>query len=520
MPSLLASDRLTKLRKTLEGWQPRWLSFSLLLFCLSSGVLTIAGRVAHMDRTGEIGFGDYYVLHTTVEFQKTGVIYQPPETARSLPAVSLYSPMLYVLLSVPGRLVSWENPFVGPRLIEITAFLLCVAAAASITRALVPHPWAWRWSVLLGLSTESMRGWILQIRGDFPGIFFGLISIRLLLARTRWCVLLAGAAAGFATQFKFTYVSAIVAGALWLAMQRRWQSTAEFIGAAIVASVGPYLLFLHREPQMLSQMFVLRHVVTDYRSLLRFGHALLSEPVMLLGIATLPFVALRRWTRWWLLIAYLAISLILSTALDVQAGGNINYFFEALFAFLPLAAFGALQLGRRRLGTAGLFLSGLLLIYLAEPNVVSAFQAIRGARSETADWNLHMAAIRGAFQGSHVLSTVPTATFLAPETVISEPYLLSYLDRLGLIDLLPLRKRIVDREFGIIVTAARADSWRGVSHMAPGLRSAIAETYQPFCLFEGWMFHIPRRSPDSGSAERLTAIGCVPTIPNVNDNSW
>src|SRR5258708_8337562 len=217
MSFLLASNRLTKLRKTLDGWQARWIFFSLLLFCLSSCVLTIAGQVAQIDRIGEIGFGDNYVLHTTLQFQKTGMIYQPPETSRSLPAVSLYSPILYVLLSVPGRLMSWENPFVGPRLIEITAFLLCVAAAASITHALVPHPWAWGWSVLLGLSTESMRDWILQIRGDFPGIFFSLISIRLLLARPRWCVLLAGAAAGFATQFKVTYVSAIVAGTLWLA---------------------------------------------------------------------------------------------------------------------------------------------------------------------------------------------------------------------------------------------------------------------------------------------------------------
>jgi hypothetical protein len=220
------------------------------------------------------------------------------------------------------------------------------------------------------------------------------------------------------------------------------------------------------------------------------------------------------------LIGYLTISLIISSALDVQAGGNINYLFEALFAFMPLAAFGTLQLGRCRSGTAALFLSGLLLVYFAEPNLVSAYHAIQEERRETAAWNLHMAAIRDVFQGSHVLSTVPTATYLASETVISEPYLLSYLDRLGLIDLQPLRKRILDREFGIVVTAAQADGWRGVSHLAPGLRSAIAETYQPFCRLQGWLFQIPRRAPGSDAGERLTAIGCVPTIPNVNDNAW
>ena len=285
---LPASDRLATLRKSLDLWSPRWLSFALLLYCLSSSALTIADQVANIDRIGEIGFGDNYILHTTLQFQKTGVIYEPPETSKSLPPVSLYSPMLYRLFSVPGRLTSWENPFVGPRLIEITAFLLCVAVTASITRVLVPHPWAWRWSVLLALSIGPMRSWIMQIRGDFPGIFFSLISIRLLLARSRWCVLLAGAAAGFATQFKFTYVSAIVAGSLWLAVQRRWKGAAEFTGAAVAASLGIYFLFLHREPQMLAQIFVLRHTFAEYRTLFgTIGHIVLREPVLLLGVSLL-----------------------------------------------------------------------------------------------------------------------------------------------------------------------------------------------------------------------------------------
>jgi hypothetical protein len=220
------------------------------------------------------------------------------------------------------------------------------------------------------------------------------------------------------------------------------------------------------------------------------------------------------------LIGYLAISLLLSTALDVQAGGNINYFFEALFGLVPLAAFGALQLGRCRFGTAGLFLSGLLLLHLAAPNAVSAYRSIRQGCRETAAWNLHMSAIRGVFQGNHVLSTVPAATHLAPETAISDPYLLSYLDRLGLIDLQPFRKRILDGEFDIVVTKAQASSWRGVAHVPRGLHSAIAETYQPFCVFEGWLIHLPRQSPRPGLPGRFTAIGCAPVIPGAIDNSW
>ncbi len=524
MSLLLASDRRLATLRKIQGFRsPRWLSFALLMFCVSSCVLTIAEQVANIDRVGEVGYGDNYILRTVLQFQKTGTIYDPPETSKVLPAASQYSPLVYILLAAPGRLMPLENPFIGPRLIEIAAFLFCVAAVASITRVLIPHVWAWRWSVLLALSTESMRSWIMQIRGDFPGIFFSLVSIRLLMARSRWCVPLAGAAAGFATQFKLTYVSAMVAGLLWLAAQRRWKAAAEFTGAAVAASLGIYYLFLLREPRMLEHILVLRHaVIKDYRALFgSIGLDVLREPVLLLGVAiTLPLIALRRWSRWWLLIGYLVISLALAAVLDLQVGGNVNYFFEALFALVPLAAFGALQLGRRPFGTAGLFLSGLLLFHIAAPNALSAFRSIRQGHGETASWNRHMAALRSVLQGNRVLSTVPTVTYLAPETVISEPFLLSILDRQGLIDLQPLRNRILDHEFDIVVTMAEAEKWRGVPNLPVGLRPAIAEAYRPLCVFEGWLIHLPSTPPRPGLPERFTAIGCAPVVPGFTDNAW
>jgi hypothetical protein len=523
MSPILASDRrLAALRKIQGLRSARWLTFALLAFCLSSAAFTVGEQFGKIGRVGEIGYGDNYILQTVLRFQKTGIIYAAPDAATAIPAAAQYSPLVYILLSLPGRLMPLENPFIGPRLVEISAFLLCVAAIASITRVLIPHPWAWRWGVLLALSVESMRGWIMQLRGDFPGIFFSLVSIRLLMARSRWCVPLAGAAAGFATQFKLTYVSAIVAGSLWLAAQRRWKAATEFIGAAIVASLGIYCLFLLREPRMLDQLLVLRHALKDYRALFdSIGMGVLREPVLLLGLAiAIPIIALGRWSRWWLLIGYFAISLVLAAASDVQAGGNINYFFEALFALVPLAAFGALQLGRRPFGTAGLFLSGLLLFHIAAPDAVSAFHSIRRGRSETASWNLHMAALRGVLQGNRVLSTVPTATYLAPETVISEPFLLSTLDRQGLIDLQPLSNRILGHEFDIVVTPAEADSWRGVPNMPAGLRPAIAAAYRPFCIFQGWLIHLPGQPSHPGLPEQFTAIGCTAVVPGVAANNW
>jgi hypothetical protein len=43
---------------------------------------------------------------------------------------------------------------------------------------------------------------VLQVRGDFPGICFELLAIRLLLSPSRWEMPMAGACVGFALQFK------------------------------------------------------------------------------------------------------------------------------------------------------------------------------------------------------------------------------------------------------------------------------------------------------------------------------
>ncbi len=498
----------------------RVLVLALFSFCLASDLLTIAKQVPEFNRTGEVGYGDAYVLRTTQQLLKTGAIYESPETSKVIPPIAQYSPMLYHMMAAPARLASYTNPFTGPRVVAMFMFLMCVAAAAWLARALVPHPWAWGWSVLLALAMAPTRPWIIFLRGDFSGILFSLIAIRLLLAKPRWCVPLAGLAAGFATQFKVTYLSAMVAGCLWLVWQRRWRSAAQFSGAAVASSLGIYVMFALREPRMLSQMFSFGTGIHEYGTLLVFALILLREPVLLLGFAGLACVALRGSARWWLLTGYLLISLVVNTMFDRQAGGGINYFFEALFALVPLAAYGALRLARCRFGVAGIFLAGLLMFSLALPNATSALHAVVESPPATAAWNSHMNDIRGVFQGYRVLSFVPTATYLAPETVLSEPYLLTYLEQLGRIDSGPLQKRIRDREFDIVVTPATLLLWRGVPRLAPRLRPAIAETYQPFCEFQDWAIHLPRHSPPPGLRERLIAIGCFDTLPGVSPHSW
>jgi hypothetical protein len=86
-----------------------------------------------------------YVIHDVMRFQKTGLIYRdlskpPPYLPRA------YSPMVYVLYSLPGRIINSENPFLAPRLIVIAAFLACIGIVTSIVRTLIPLRSAWVFS--------------------------------------------------------------------------------------------------------------------------------------------------------------------------------------------------------------------------------------------------------------------------------------------------------------------------------------------------------------------------------------
>ncbi len=486
----------------------RVLPGAVLTFCAASCARLIAEQAGRFFLLGPEASCDLYVFHTVRLFQKTGVIYQ--DLARELPA--LYGPMLYVLLAIPGRLVTGGNPLLGPRLIVITAFLLCVALAASITRVLMPHRKVWLWSVPLALSFGTMSPWVLQLRGDFPAIMFNLLAVRLLLARKSGAALMAGACAGFATQFKFIYVAALGAGFLWLVANRRWRAAACFTLAGAVTSAGIYGVFVWREPRLLDNVLALRRFPSDYAGAASIIYHSLREPVALLGVSAALFL---RWgirSRWTLLGLFAGLSFGMSAIGVVQVGADSNYFFEFFLALAPLAALGVWKSRRLAFGVTAVWLSALLLICLAAPIAAAAFTAARTWPEETRAQNLDMTALQRALRDQSVLAFVPRVAFFTPEVVMSEPIAASLYERLGIVDLHPLAGRIRSQRFDLVVTPKARERWRGVDWLSPTLRSAIEEEYRPFCTMKDWVMSL-RRSPTAKGAlsERLVALGCDST---------
>ncbi len=507
--------RREKINPGLRLWRistTRVLIGVLLLFFVANSLLVAALQISRLPLLTEGGYGDSYVLYDVLHFQETGIIYRDLSKPPYLPAQ--YSPLLYMLYSGPSRL-HLANPFFGPRLIALVIFILCIAVIVSIVRVLLPVRHTWLWGLLLASSVRSMELWPLQLRGDFPGILFGFASIRLLLARSSRAVLFAGLCAGLATQFKFTYVAALAAGSLWLLLRKQWKDLAVFLGAGALASVGLYLVLGLFEPHMFSQMLALAPGIRDIRGCIKLVFDAVGEPIVLLALIPLPLVLTCRWPRWMLLLLFICLSFAISGLTDIQAGGNINYFFEFFFALTPLAVLGIYELvawSRRYPGIA-LFTTALVLIHFLPATVRDIrYRWNEMTPSSIRAQNTTFQKVAAALRGRHIFSTVPRIALLEPQPVLVEPYLLTYMRRLGKFDGQPIMTKVRNGGFDLVVTSAdRTLSWRGIPHVDPELESSITSAYKLQCATNGYLVYLPRVRRDNASLMTdLRQAGCVP----------
>lgn len=486
----------------------------LISICLVS-IPRYVGEALSIFRLDEAGYGDSYILYDVLNFQKTGIIYRDLSQPPYLPAQ--YSPLVYVLYSLPGRVTHWENAFVAPRLVVIAAFLFCIGIATSIVRTVIPLRFAWAWGLLIPFSTRSMWNWILQIRADFPGIAFGLLAIRLLMSDSGWAVLGAGLCAGLAVQFKLTLVAAASAGALWLLVQKRWNDFARFTAVGVLVSIGPYLLYSLREPRMFKQMFVLSPGIKNITGNLALMDDAVTELVILLALFGLASIEWREWRTWakgTLVLLFAGASVAIAVATDMQAGGNINYYFELFFGILPIAVIGVFRIMEltRRSVLLGLAMMAILVIHFLVPASMQLYTDLGVLRSGWVETgNTEIRQVEQALSGHRTFSVVPRLALLEPSPPLMEPYLLSYLHRLGKVDLTLFTEPIRREEYDAVITNALPVSWRGISHTDPTLRDAISNSYKPYCKLQNWLFHLPNEAADGNTslAQALTNIGCL-----------
>jgi hypothetical protein len=485
---------------------------ALAMFFLTKFLLWIHFQAFALFLLDEEGYGDSYILYDVWHFQSTGVIYPDLSQPPYLPAQ--YSPLVYILYALPGLVMDFENPFLGPRFIALAAFISCIVVVVSIVRTLIPARWAWFWGLLLTTSSFIMQNWILQLRGDMQGSFFDLLALRLLLGRFRHNVLLAGLCAGFAAQFKITFVTALAAGFIWLFFRKRWRELVGFTAAGTLTSAGLYLFFWAWQPRMFDQILALSPGIKDVRGCVVLISQAVKEPVVVLALLGFPPMLSRSRPRWGLVVVFVLVSSVIASVADIQAGGNVNYFFETLFALTPAAVLGVYRLTHwpQRDIRVAVFVPALVMIYLLQPNIVALYRTFFSGRNDVEISNGVFRTVQHALQGRHIFSTVPRLALLDRHPALIEPFLLSYLQRLGKVDSYPVIERIRGYEFDVVITTAAKESWRGIPVIPDDLHRAIEGSYKPECTMHGrWLVHLPRnRSENRAFEQELNQVGCLP----------
>jgi len=505
-----------------SGWRPSrwathgsWLARGSVVVLALSSTLAIRSVLVQLPLRAEAGYGDSYVMYDVRHFERTGQIYRDLHTPPYLP--TQYSPLVYAVLSLPGRLVGDSHSLVGTRVLVLAAFLGCVSLAGSITRRLVPVPAAGWWALALVASISTFWNWAIQIRADFLGVFCSLLAVRALLSHRPAAVVLAAVAAGLAVQFKLTFVAAGLAGIVWLAAGREWRRLLLFTAVASLASAGLYAAWAVREPRMLSQILALSPGVPDRAGAMLLMQIVLSQPAPILaivGVATLPPPVARPWG---LVIIFCTAAFGVGALTSLQSGANQNYYFEYLFALIPLAVRGVLRFERlsANRALAGLVVLALALTVGARYRVAEVREAgNRPSNARVLDARIRLLSPVLATRRS--MATVPWVAVLDAHPSLVEPYLLSYLTRLGRTSPTPLPAEIRTKAFDAVFTATTAQVYRGVPHIDGSLRDAIAATYVPYCVVGSVLAHLPEGSPPEATplAAELRAAGCRPLTPD------
>jgi hypothetical protein len=495
----------------------RPLLIASVIVLLLAGALSVAfGTALGLASFRDFGYPDSATLLRVQEFIQSGHIY--PAIDRPPYLVTLYGPVFYVLLAIPYKLAQATSvqPQSLVRLGILGAFCLDIFLVFLLARWLYNSRQMAGLSALFAVSLLPLASWTTQIRCDFVGLFFALLSIYLFLL-TSGRPQSAGAAlcAGIGLLVKQTFLAAPVAIVGWLIYKRRYREAA-FWGSGVALTVaGGYALSCWREPLMLKHLAAIRHPIFEFREALTTIGLAVSQ-------AAIPFFVVAGLLVLWkgpperLLLLIYGVSAWLVAILTVpQAGGAINYFSEPLLASSVLAGPGLCEL-QRKIRLTPLAVTAMLCVlllgwflpllhedvgYLRE-----SYAAVRTYHTRRQNWKSFVSVV----SGRTLLSTFPDVTLLSATPEIPDPYLNNALELRGQWNSAPVVAQIDGRHFDLIVVGPNDKiGWRGLRTWDDAMWGALKTRYRFACVFDNMEVWLPRQ----GSGDilpRLSAIGCEP----------
>lgn len=502
----------------------RLLTASVVAVLLIGVLAVVTATLVSVGRLDDVGYPDSSTLLIIREFARTGHMYLDIDSPPYL--VTLYGPLTYAFLSLPYRAAEsvGVSPVVAVRLTLVGAVLLCLVMVYALSRRLNGRTSAAWLCVLFALSTPALAAWTMQVRPDFLGLGFALLSVYLFLgSNERRLPIAAACCAGIALLFKQTFVAAPAAILVYLLYRRRWRAAAFWsVGVAAVA-VGGYLLALWREPMMLEHLAALRDPLFEVPGALVIflgAIGLRVAPFAIAGGPVLPFAIAGGFAAFRnggeagrLMVLYCVLAWLLAMATILQVGGNINYFWEPLFASAVLAGPG-LGVVQRHRGRVRAVAGGIVLALLLALTLTQALEVLQGtylrwrdqSRSR-ANWEL----LASVVSGKRLLSTDPAITMLSASPEMPDPYLNAVLERQGRWSSAPVVADLEAARYDLIFETGQYqvlfsdshDWYRGVEFWNDRMRAALMRAYEPVCPFEGMYLWFPRHRPRDPDLLRL-----------------
>lgn len=493
-----------------------WITVSILL-------LAIKG-IENFSYRGESGYGDGPIQNAIQLLSQTGRIYPAPTDSVTFGSMRAYGPLFFLIFYGFKVVVPSNWDLFAMRAAVIFAVLGGAVAVSQLAARAFSLP-SLRWLVIANiLSLQMIRPWITQLRGDFFAIALNGSALLILAAAPHAplrSAMVAGIVAGLAPCIKLSYGTGCLTAVLWLLFWRQWRRVLVFGGAA-----GSTILLIHaitvwKEPQFLPQMMQFSRIFkADHSGQMLLLLDVFRDPLVICGFGAW-IVMLAHWhrQRTSLLLIYAAVTGSFAFVSSSYVGANINYYFEFAMLLMAFASVGLIWLSRldKRVDVSQVQLRILLvcgvvttMIFFAVPLLFNGVRDAAASRGRVVLKNHRFEELH-QLRSLRILSFSPDATMATGTALIDDPWGFSALSRQGVINVAPLRSRVEDGYFDLVIVDREHVGWRGVPTVDPALVPAIQQHYVRQCEISGIVLFrrkLPDPARDSQVRESVQRIDC------------
>jgi hypothetical protein len=198
-------------------------------------------------------------------------------------------------------------------------------------------------------------------------------------------------------------------------------------------------------------------------------------------------------------VCYLAVSLAVSAAASAKLGSDFYYFMEPLAATLILAGVSLTSLlegaAARLEEKEALLAAGVFGILLAGSIGATARMGEYAYQS-----NREVIRLAAAAPGDVLIEDENVALKCGKPLTMMDPFAFAYMQRRGRWDAEPLNRRILGRDFGVIVLRSPVEHpshYQGETYWADTTLAAIGRAYRPEGIVDGYVIYRPRLEPPS-----------------------